>query len=136
MRGGNLGDLSLCDKYQISISKPDVRVPSAGNCWVPSTVSKKHLPMRNERLPVMFIWQFCATSLKISVLMLALPFMDFQYLCTGSLEQLSCCPHVKLLCSNCSQDFSSPAWIFLSHIYLEQKHFLCSVALPGRFWVC
>lgn len=73
---------------------------------------------------------------KISVLILALPFMDFQYLCTGSLEQLSCCSHAKLLCSNCSQDFSSPAWIFLSHIYLEQKHFLCSVALPGRFWVC
>lgn len=75
-----------------------------------------------------------------SVFIFALPFIYFQYLCTESLEPDSYCSHAKLLCSPGPVPLTSvmtfpalldPSLIFLSPIYLEQKHLFHIALLNG-----
>lgn len=79
------------------------------------------------------------------VLIFASPFIYFQYFCTESLEPDPCCSHAKLLCSLGPVPLTSvmtfpalldPSLIFLSPIYLEQKHLLHIALLNGtdRIW--
>lgn len=77
---------------------------------------------------------------KKSVLIFASPFIYFQYFCTESLEPDPCCSHAKLLSSPGPVPLTSvmtfpalldPSLIFLSPIYLEQKHLLHIALLNG-----
>lgn len=63
------------------ILNPNVTVTSTVKPWLPSTAIKKHLYIRNWRLAVIFAWQFCGPCKRKTVLMFALPFVHFQYLC-------------------------------------------------------